>query len=102
MRCLTNLSRAPQDLDYRPCSRAPELKFFCRLTTLNSVFNILKVLSNNVDRPVTMPVNEASRGNPGDPVHRERIGAESLRQVKLTTYAALHSDTPKRGGTGGF
>lgn len=94
MRCLTSLSRAPQDFDYCPRSRAPELKFVGRLTALNSVFNIIKVLPNNVDRPVTMSVDEASRGDPGDPVHRERIGVESLRQVKLTTSATPDSDTP--------
>jgi hypothetical protein len=93
VRYLTSLSRAPQDLEYCPCSRTPELQFVGRLTALNSMFNIVKVSPNNVDCPVTMPVDQASSGNPGDPVHRERIGVESLRQVKLTTCAA---HTPAR------
>jgi hypothetical protein len=84
VRCLTGLPRAPQDFDHCPCSRAPECQFVGRLTALNSVFDIIKVLPNNVDCPVTMPVDEASSGNPGDPVHDEKVRAESLRQVKLT------------------
>jgi hypothetical protein len=88
VRCLTSLSRAPQDFDHCPCSRAPELQFIGRLTALNSVFNIIKVLPNHVNRPVTMPVDQASSGNPGNPMHDEKVRAESLRQVKLTmTYA---------------
>ena len=84
VRCLTSLSRAPQDFDHGSCSRAPELQFVSRLTALNSVFNIIKVLPNNIDCSVMMPVDEASSGDPGNPVHGERVGAESLRQVKLT------------------
>jgi hypothetical protein len=76
-----NLSRAPQDFDHCPCSRTPELQFVGRLTALNSLLNIIKVLPNNVDRPVTVPVDEASSGDPGNTVHGVRIGAESLRQV---------------------
>jgi hypothetical protein len=69
MRCLTGLPSAPQDFDHCPCSRAPELQLVGRFTALNSVFNIIEVLPNNIDSPVTMPVDEASSGNPCDPVH---------------------------------
>jgi hypothetical protein len=92
VRCLTSLSRAPQDFDHCPCSRAPELQFVLRLTALNSVFNIIKVLPNDINCAVTMPVNEASSGDPGDPVHGERVGAESLRQVKLTMHDAMTAE----------
>jgi hypothetical protein len=84
VRCLTSLSRTPQDFDYCPCGRTPELQFVGRLTALNSVLNIIKVLPNNIDCPVTVPVDEASSGDPGNTVHGIRVGAESLRQVKLT------------------
>jgi hypothetical protein len=84
VRGLTGLSRTPQDFDYCPCSRTPELQFVGRLTALNSVLNIIKVLPNSIDCPVTVPVDEASSGDPGNTVHGVRIGAESLRQVKLT------------------
>jgi hypothetical protein len=84
VRYLTGLSRAPQDFDHRPCGRAPEPQLLTRLTALNSVFNIVKLLPNNVDGAFAMPINEASSGDPCDPVHGARIGAESLRRVKLT------------------
>jgi hypothetical protein len=93
VRCLTSLSRAPQDFDHCPCRRAPELQFVGRLTALNSVFNIIKVLPNNVNRPVTMPVDQASSGDPGDPVHDEKVRAESLRQVKLTMMHSEHRES---------
>jgi hypothetical protein len=91
VRCLTNLSRASQDFDYCPCSRAPELQLVGRLPALNSVFNITKVLPNNIDCPVTMTVDQASSGDPGNTVHGVRIGAESLREVKLTINRKLRS-----------
>jgi hypothetical protein len=94
VRCLTSLSRAPQDFDYCPCGRAPELQFVFRLTAPNSVFNIIKVLPNHIHRPVTMSVDDASSGDPGDPVHEERIGAESLRQVNLTI---MHEEVGSQG-----
>src|SRR5690349_20279233 len=87
VRCLTSLSRTPQDFDYCPCGRTPELQFVGRLTALNSVLNIIKVLPNNIDCPVTVPVDEASSGDPGNTVHGVRIGAESLRQVKINHHA---------------
>ena len=89
VRYLTSLSRAPQDFNHCPCSRAPELQFIRRLAALNSVFNIAKVLPNNIERAVPMSVNEARSGDPGNPVHGLRVGAESLRQVKLTTMLLL-------------
>ena len=84
VRCLTSLSRAAQDFDHRPCSRTPELQFLTRLAPLNSVFNVVKVLPNDIYRAFTMAVDEASSGNPSDPVHHEKVAAESLHQVKLT------------------
>jgi hypothetical protein len=84
VRCLTSLSRTPQDFDYCPCSRTPELQFVGRLTALNSVLNIIKVLPNNIDCPVTMPVDQASSSDPRNSVHGARVAAMSLRQVKLT------------------
>jgi hypothetical protein len=48
------------------------------------VFNIVKMLPNHIERAISISVDEASGGNPGNPVHGERLGAESLRQVKLT------------------
>jgi hypothetical protein len=87
VRYFANLSRAPQDFDHRPCSRTPELEFVGWLTTLNSVFNIVKMLPNHIERAIAMSVDEASSGDPGNPVHGQRVGAESLRQVKLTITA---------------
>lgn len=79
VRCLTGLPRAPQDFDHCPCSRTPERQFVGWFTALNSLFNIIKVLASNLDCPVTMPVDEASCGNPGDTVHTEKVRAEPLR-----------------------
>jgi hypothetical protein len=86
VRCLTSLSRTPQDFDYCPCGRTPELQFVGRLTALNSVLNIIKVLPNNIDCPVTVPVDEASSGDPRYAMHGLRVRAEPLRQVKLSMY----------------
>src|SRR5215472_18141778 len=98
VRCLTSLSRAPQDFDHRPCSRTPELQFIGRLTALDCMFNIIKVLPNNIDCPVTMPVDEASSGNPGNTVHGIRVAAMSLRQVKLTIMRAARIVAAQRSG----
>jgi hypothetical protein len=102
VRHLTSLSRAAQDFDYCPCSRTPELQFIGRLAALNSVFNIVKLLPNDLDRAVPMSVNEASSGDPCDPVHGVRIGAESLRRVKLTITRCYRARYACIGGGGGF
>ena len=102
VRYFANLSRAPQDFDHRPCSRTPELEFVGWLTTLNSVFNIVKMLPNHIERAIAMSVDEASSGDPGNPVHGQRVGAESLRQVKLTIMRCSTFRCACIGGGGGF
>jgi hypothetical protein len=92
VRGLTSFRRTPEDFDHRPCSRAPELEFVSRLAISHSDFNIIEMLPNHVHRAITMSIDQASSGNPGDPVHDEKVRAESLRQVKLTTCAA-HTPT---------
>jgi hypothetical protein len=83
-RHLTNLSRRSQDFDQRPTSGTPEVQLITRSTARKIVFQLVEALLNDFDRAIAMPVDDPNGGDPGETVHGERLGAESLRQVKLT------------------
>ena len=70
---LTHFACGSENLDQRSGSRTPELQFLTWLTPRHSVLNIVEMLSDNIDRAVSMPVDKARSSDPSDPVHGGRV-----------------------------
>jgi hypothetical protein len=83
VRYLTNLARCSQDFNHSSRDLAPVLQLRARSSTSALLLQLVEPCLNDLDRVVAVPVDEASSGDPGDPVHGAKVGAESLRQVKL-------------------
>ena len=83
VRYLTNLSRCSEDFNRRSRDLTPVLQLHTRSSTSAFLLKFVESCLNDLDRIVAVPVDEASSGDPGDPVHGGKVGAESLRQVKL-------------------
>jgi hypothetical protein len=83
VRYLTNVSRCSEDFDHGSRDLAPVLQLGPRCAVLAVLVQLVESRPNDLDRVVAVPVDEASSGDPGDPVHGAKVGAESLRQVKL-------------------
>ena len=83
VRYLTSLSRRSEDFDQRSRDLTPVLQLSTRSSTNALLLQLVESCLNDLDRVIAVPVNKTSSGNPGDPMHDEKVRAESLRQVKL-------------------